>query len=165
MLEFIEVCSDKDISLLADTANEVWHEYFPCILSDAQIDYMVEKFQSEKALKAQIADGYNYYMAAENSKIIGYIGVKTEKDRLFLSKLYVLKNYRGKGYGLSSLNFVERLCKNAGAGAIYLTVNRKNEHSINVYLKNGFKIIKEQAADIGKGFVMDDYIMEKKVER
>ena len=47
--------------ILAGVANEVWHEFFPCILSDEQIDYMVDKFQSYDAMKKQMEDGYEYY--------------------------------------------------------------------------------------------------------
>ena len=49
-------------------------------------------------------------------------------------------------------------------GAIYLTVNRNNRHAYEVYLAKGFKVIAEECADIGFGFVMDDYIMEKEVK-
>lgn len=43
---------------------------------------------------------------------------------------------------------------------MYLTVNKHNTHSIEVYKHMGFQIIDAQAADIGAGFVMDDYIMQ-----
>ena len=39
-------------------------------------------------------------------------------------------------------------------------VNRNNTHAYEVYLKKNFKVIEEAVADIGCGFVMDDYIMQ-----
>ena len=43
----------NDIKLLAQIASEIWHEYWPCLLSVEQIDYMVQKFQSEEAIEEQ----------------------------------------------------------------------------------------------------------------
>ena len=37
---------------------------------------------------------------------------------------------------------------------------RNNTHAYEVYLKKNFKVIEEAVADIGCGFVMDDYIMQ-----
>jgi hypothetical protein len=40
-------------------------------------------------------------------------------------------------------------------------VNKGNEKAIRSYERNGFVKVRSQVADIGKGFVMDDYVMEK----
>lgn len=44
----------ENIKELASLASSIWHEYWTCILSVEQIDYMVENFQSEKAIANQI---------------------------------------------------------------------------------------------------------------
>ena len=44
---------------------------------------------------------------------------------------------------------------------IYLTVNKQNLISISVYEKLGFLRARDLVTDIGSGFVMDDYVMEK----
>ena len=49
--------TDTEIETLAALADEIWHEFFPGIISDAQVDYMVEKFQSAPAMRQQIAEG------------------------------------------------------------------------------------------------------------
>ena len=90
--------SDEDIQQLAKLANEIWHEYFIDIISFEQIEYMVEKFQSYPALKKAIEEEqYTYFLAFEETELIGYCGVKPEKERLFLSKLYLRKDKRGQG--------------------------------------------------------------------
>ena len=61
-LELRNVTSSDEIKLLAALADEVWHEYFTSILSAEQIDYMVDKFQSEHALTDQLASGYEYWI-------------------------------------------------------------------------------------------------------
>lgn len=168
-VSFIEVKETKQIEELAAIANEVWHEHFTSILSKAQIDYMVEKFQSISAMTDQIhQQGYRYFFIHANGINMGYIGIREDradngngKNKLFLSKLYLLKPYRKKGYANKAFHFMEKICKEQNLQAIWLTVNRFNEDTILVYKKKGFKIIRTQAADIGSGYIMDDYIMEK----
>lgn len=96
-LEII-VCQNQEmLKEVADCANEIWHEYFPFLLSKDQIDYMVDKFQSFKAMDEQTRhDHYKYYQVHKDGEMIGYIGLKFEPDRLFLSKLYLKKEARGK---------------------------------------------------------------------
>lgn len=160
-LNFEQVLTDEQIQLLADTANGIWHEYFPGIITTEQIDYMVEKFQSIPALTAQIReDGYLYYLVKNENEVLGYIGLHPEEERLFLSKLYLKAENRGKHYASQMLQFIEKIAKERKLTSIYLTVNRYNDSTIAVYRNKGFTTIKEQAADIGNGFVMDDYIME-----
>lgn len=60
---------------------------------------------------------------------------------------------------------LNRLCREQGLVALYLTVNRENAGSIAAYLAMGFRKVREQVTDIGEGYVMDDFIMEKAVER
>ena len=50
-----------------------------------------------------------------------------------------------------------------GLRAMYLTVNKGNELGIRAYKGTGFETIDAVRTDIGSGFVMDDYIMEKRV--
>ncbi len=157
-MELVKV-NINQINSLANLANEIWHEYWPCILTAEQIDYMVEKFQSETAILNQMRDeNYTYYFIKVDSDIIGYTGISVKEDYLFLSKLYIKKEFRHNGYG--KLAFKE--IKKFGFDKIRLTVNKYNKNTIDAYLKYGFKTIDEDITDIGNGFVMDDYIMEYK---
>ena len=163
-MKIVPVKTKEDILLLAKKADIVWHEYFKTILSLEQIDYMVEKFQSACAITNQIEEnGYEYYFIKYKEEIAGYTAIKKEEDKLFLSKLYILKEYRKKGLSSFAFSFIKNYAVKNLLKSVYLTVNRENTDSIDVYKHWGFDIIKEQKADIGKGFYMDDYIMEKKL--
>lgn len=165
-VQFIPVVTDEQITNLAFIADTVWHEWFQTILSLEQIDYMVQKFQSFQAMKEQITkEGYEYYFLNVNGINVGYIGIHVEPDtgKLFLSKIYILKSFRGHRYASEAFEFLEGMCQGLNLNSIYLTVNKYNENSINVYTKRGFQNIKAQITDIGNGYVMDDYVMEKTV--
>ena len=45
-ITFEQAVTEKQIKVLAETANVVWHEAYKGIVSKSQIDYMIEKFQS-----------------------------------------------------------------------------------------------------------------------
>lgn len=148
----------SDIKELASLASSIWHEYWTCLLSPEQIDYMVENFQSEKAIKEQIEnENYTYYFIKSDNENAGYFGISDKGNFLFLSKIYIRKEFRHKGIGTKAFNKIKEL---ALGKPIRLTVNKHNTNSINAYKKWGFKTIDAVVTDIGSGFVMDDYIME-----
>ena len=162
--DFLEVNNKKQIEELAEIAKLIWSEYFPGIITPEQVDYMVEKYQSADAIARQISnDGYMYFMVLGNEVILGYLALKADGNQLLLSKLYLKKEFRGRGYFNKMLSFAEKIGKEKGLNSLYLAVNKHNDNAIAVYLKKGFSIKKEQTADIGNGFVMDDYIMEKMI--
>ncbi len=166
-LIFIPVTTKEQVEEVALLATEIWHEHFVSILTKEQIDYMVNKFQSTPAIMNQIENqGYQYFIMDMNNTMVGYCAVKEEAEdkRLFLSKMYIHKQYRGRGYASFAFDFLVKLCKEKGYQIIWLTVNRFNETTIQVYEKKGFIKTRTQVADIGNGFVMDDYIMEKVID-
>ena len=162
----LRICScDADIRALAALATEIWHEYFTAIISKEQIDYMVEKFQSYPVLKKAIEEeNYTYFLAYEEGAMIGFCGVKPEKDRLFLSKLYLHKKARGKGLSSILLKRAISFAREQDKKAIYLTCNKFNQHSLDVYRAKGFKDIDSVQTDIGQGFIMDDYILQLELD-
>ena len=164
-LQFVRVNTGEDVTTLAALANEVWHEYFAGLMSFGQIDYMVEKFQSAPAIADQLENqNYEYYFMRIDGINIGYVGIRPDSDgRLFLSKLYILKPYRGLGYASLAFDFIEQACRDKGLTAIWLTVNKHNSNTIAIYTYRGFCNIDSRVLDIGEGYVMDDYIMEKQI--
>lgn len=161
-ITFEQVVTEEQIKVLADTANIVWHDAFKEILTLKQIEYMIEKFQSFNALTEAInKNGYEYYLIKADNNVAGYTGLHEENGKMFLSKLYILKEYRGKGVSSKTFEFIENLAKEKKLKSVWLTVNKNNNHAIEVYKHKGFVVIRKQVADIGNGFVMDDYVFEK----
>jgi len=164
-IEISKVRTDEELREVAGLAAEIWHECFPGMISGDQINYMVEKFQSYRAMTEQISkQGYSYFAVRENGELCGYIGIKPEDDeRFFLSKLYLRADKRGRGIASVMLKRVFEEARKSGKSSVYLTVNKHNDHAVDVYKKTGFIISDQAVADIGNGFVMDDYIMEYKL--
>lgn len=153
---------NESITLLESLSHKIWNEHYPGIISQEQIDYMLNKYHSFESFSRQIDDGYKYLLVQFENDTIGYCCYKLEDDEsIFLNKLYIKKSEQRKGIGNSILNTMLDEIKNYKY--IRLQVNRKNTKAINFYLKNGFEIEKIQDFDIGEGFVMEDYVMIKKI--
>ena len=123
-----------DIETLCGLAKEIWTEHYAPILSDEQVAYMVERFQSVPAVTDQLGKGYRYFFlrtaAGENG---GFMGICPEEDGLFLSKLYVHRDFRRRGLARYALAYLRELCRREGYSPIRLTVNKHNAGSIAAY--------------------------------
>lgn len=159
MIQFKTVNTKDEIIQISNLAGKIFKDHFTPIIGSEQVDYMLSKFQSEEALTQQINSGYKYVLVLQDNDLAGYFGIKPEGKRLFLSKFYLDKKYRGIGISRKMLEEIINTSK--GVSSIYLTVNKQNEGPINIYKKFGFEIIDSVETDIGSGFIMDDYIMEK----
>lgn len=157
--------SAVEIGMLSAVAQDIWNEYFPSLISQDQIDYMLDKFLSQRALMDQLFEGYEFYFAVDDEgNVLGFFVIHPEEDRLFLSKIYLFDQARGKGYASDMFDFIEERAKELGLTKIYLTVNKNNHTPIKVYQHRGYETIDSVVTDIGEGFVMDDYIMEKVID-
>ena len=167
---------------IAALAEEIWREHYTPIIGAGQVEYMLGRFQSAKRVYEDIKnDGYTYFTVEcleydgdcggmsggsgegpRRDKLVGYSACAPGEGYLFLSKLYIHKDYRGKGLSRKLLDEAITLCEREyELSRIRLTVNKYNEHSIAVYKKMGFEVIEEVKNDIGGGFYMDDFVMEK----
>lgn len=155
------VLNESEIEVVESLAYEIWNEHFIPIIGKAQVDYMLEKFQSRKAISEQIENGFLYYLIRINDDSIGYIGIHPKQDELFLSKIYIRSSERGRGYGRKAIQFLEKSAQEKGLRKITLTVNKNNIDTIKAYEQFGFRNIGPVFQDIGNGFIMDDYGMEK----
>jgi GNAT superfamily N-acetyltransferase len=87
----------------------------------------------------------------------------TRPASMKLDKIYLHPRHRGKGFGSALLAHVEAAARDRGVRTLYLQVNKGNSRSIAVYRRNGFDVTDTVRVDIGAGFYMDDYVMEKAV--
>ena len=162
MTAFTAVQTAEDIAIIARLAREIWYEHYVPLIGRAQVDYMVDKFQSTTAIREQIAAGYEYYWVREANEAVGYLGLQPQPECLFVSKFYLLARVRGTGLGRVAIEFIERRSREHGLSRLALTVHKHNP-SLQVYLRLGFENCGSVITEIGNGYVMDDYRMEKEV--
>jgi diamine N-acetyltransferase len=146
-----------DSQLIADIAYKSWKSHYPGIISESQINYMLELMYATELLKKHIESQTEvFYLIQIEETTVGFISTSKRSNDLYIQKFYLLPEYSGKGIGE---NAFRKLILLLNADNIRLTVNRQNYKSINFYFKLGFIIEKVADFDIGNGFVMYDFVM------
>lgn len=163
---FVPIKDDEQVLQAATLAAEIWRECYSGTLAPAQIEYMLANIQSAEAISRQIKnENYRYFFVhgSNGTAPCGYIALQAEAGKMLLSKLYILSRHRGEGLAKQCTAFAEDLAKKEGCTHLWLTVNKYNARAIAAYEKMGFKNVRSQVADIGGGYVMDDYVFEKEL--
>lgn len=161
-MNFIEVIDDTQIAFVEKLAHDIWHEYYTPLIGKDQVEYMLAQFQSAMAINQQIREGHSYYLLRDPNRVyMGYIGLRILDDELFLNRIYILAEHRGQGRGREAIKFVEQQARKYRCTRVTLTVNKNNADAIKAYERLGFVNAGPVVQDIGGGFKMDDYKMEK----
>ncbi len=159
----IRKATAEDIGLIRELTWQVWPQTYASIISQEQIAYMLELMYSIPSLEKQMHEGALFIIVYEAAAPVGFASYQEMENGIFkLNKLYVLPSQQGKGTGKRLVEYIIEEITSNQAVALQLQVNRHNT-ARRFYEKLGFTVIKECAFDIGNGYVMDDYVMEKKV--
>ncbi len=156
-----------DIETISNLAHAIWPQAYGNILSEQQLNYMLDLIYSHSSLTNQIQKlQHNFIIVYDASAPVGFASFspKSPADPMIfrLHKIYILPTQQGKGTGQFLLNHVIEQAKKSGAAILELNVNRQNK-ALHFYHKNGFSITREEDIDIGSGFFMNDYVMEKQL--
>ena len=139
------------VARIRDQNRTIRHQLSELSRRQKEFSAITEQMQNE---------GYEYYYIHRNGGHIGYTAIKNDGKRLFLSKLYIKKEFRGNGYASAVFKILRGMTSERSLRAIWLTVNKYNASSIAVYEKLGFRRIGEGVTDIGNGYVMDDFFYQ-----
>lgn len=157
----IKTAAVADALLLETLAKEIWMQHYADIITMEQISYMLERFQSAEAIVQDMQSGAVYDIAYANGEPCGYSAAVPDETGLFLSKLYVRQSCRGLGIARAMVSRIEQRAKDAGLPQVTLKCNKHNTGSLAAYERLGFNVAYACIADIGNGYVMDDYALEK----
>lgn len=161
MIDIVQANNQKDFFRIEQLANIVWHEHYITIISLEQIDYMLKKYNSVKAIEERAQVGVLFFLMTFNAIPVGYLSLELKTDFLYISKLYLLKEFREKKIAKQAMFYSESFAKEHAFSIIKLHVNKYNTNAILVYEKMGFIKEADVITDIGNGFIMDDYLMMK----
>ena len=161
----LRTASERDVVLIRELAARIWPDTYRAIISPLQIDYMLGLMYSEKALLNQMKEGHEFVIVSDGPEPIGFASISMiDKHSYKLHKLYILPGNQGKGVGRFVIEQLINAVIRKGGDRLRLNVNRNNSARI-FYERLGFKQIAEEDIDIGNGYFMNDYVMEKTVEQ
>ena len=169
----------NDRAFIRSVSERTWPSTYGHIISQEQINFMLDWMYSDASLEKQMHTGCAFYIASikkEDGKwdAVGFCSVSPDDEKEEgennstekvagskahkLNKLYVLPTAQGTGAGKALLNKSIEVAKASGSSSIFLQVNKLNT-AYTFYLKHGFIKESEFKFDIGNGFYMDDYVM------
>jgi len=135
------------------------------IISDAQFEYMFDHMYSLSALSQQMTvSQHTFFGAFQGDSLQGFMSVgwpDPTQEFAKVHKLYVHPDVQGQGIGRALLLQLEALCQARYIHEIRLNVNRYNPAQ-HFYKKMGYAVLYEEDIDIGRGYLMEDFVMGKK---
>jgi ribosomal protein S18 acetylase RimI-like enzyme len=160
----LDAMTAADFETIARLGEAIWRSHYTKIISNAQIDYMVGERYTPQKLRLYLNAADRWLMLLRiDSRAIGYCSYALTDDpgEMKLEQLYLLPELHGRGLGRLMLRHVEQQARARGRSTLMLQTNKRNDIAIAFYRKAGFTVREEAVFDVGGGFVMDDYVMEK----
>ena len=154
--------TDENFTSIRAIAKEVWPIAYGAILSQEQLDYMMEMMYSIPSLQKQANEnGSHFILATKNEIPVGFAAYEFNYNGMSktkIHKIYILSNQQRKGTGRKLIDYITNQARQNNQEALLLNVN-KNNVAQHFYKKLGFAISSEEVIDIGNGYVMDDFVM------
>lgn len=156
----------SDIKTIQEITNITWPITYGEILSKEQLDYMLGLFYSDEALTKQIENKEQlFYLISDTESTIGFIGIEHHYKNGAITKIhkiYLLPETQGKGIGKKVIDEIAKMALVNNSTTLVLNVNRFNS-ALSFYKKIGFEIKETIDIEIGNGYLMEDYVMEKRL--
>ncbi|SKB02237.1 Ribosomal protein S18 acetylase RimI [Prosthecobacter debontii] len=157
---------ESELPVVKRLGHEIWRKCYPGIISEAQIEYMLSIWYQPTTMAREMEVRGTWFALIEAEALgpVGYVSFERYPENVaFINKLYLQPELHGRGVGSAALTWVEERAREMGCRSVQLRVNKHNAGAIRAYQRAGFVFVEDVCSDIGSGFVMDDYRMEKKI--
>jgi GNAT superfamily N-acetyltransferase len=157
--------TETDVERVARLAAEIWWRHYPGLISAGQIEYMLEQRYDPALIRAELQRHDLWWDKLEVGRTMVAFDscFRTDAATVKLDKLYVHPAHQRRGYGGFLIDHVCDRARGQGCSQVVLAVNKGNRSAMAAYLKYGFTVAEAVVKDIGGGFVMDDYIMVRRL--
>lgn len=155
----------NEFNAIKAIAEATWPATYASILPHGQIAYMLGMMYSIAQLNHNYEQGVRFVLAEQNARYFGFAGFEHNASgsrNTHIHKIYVLPEAQGKNVGRLLMDYIEEQARTHEAEALTLNVNRHNK-ARGFYENLGFEILESVDIAIGNGFVMEDYIMIKRL--
>lgn len=162
MIQIVEATS-QDLPLIRQLAEQTFHVTYLPLQPKEKVEYLFDMMYSPPSLADQFNKGQCFIIARDKSGNLGYASYEInckKEGTTKIHKIYVLPTAQGKGVGKRLIGAIAETALQNKNQILSLNVYRKNP-AIEFYQKIGFKIAEEVNIDVGNGFIMNDYVMEK----
>lgn len=151
----IRRAKEKDIDIIVELSIK-FHQYFDEIYGKELNPVITSKKDVLNALKAGFNnDKHDIFVIEVKNDVIGFGDVWTYPEFVhsgnsaYIQNLFILKQYRGKGWGNKMIKLFLKIAKERKARAIHMTTSKKNLNAINLYKKIGI---------VDEGILLEKYL-------
>lgn len=160
----VRKATKAEVPIIYQLALDIWPKAFEQLLSNEQIDYMLQMMYAPAVLEKEMERGVEFYILRYDGTDMGYTAIEKKAPGYWkLHKIYLSQKLHGKGIGKFQLKSMEDIVKGYGAQELWLNVNRQNK-ALEFYKSQGYEILSTEDIDIGNGYFMNDYVMRKKLQ-
>lgn len=150
----------EQAELIRQLASEVWYVTYQNIDPKDKLDYMFEMMYKLDKIKRDCEGNSSYHILYDDNQPAGYLGLTISEDTLVIQRIYVMPAAQGRGCGRFMLEKAENFARERKLHKLWLVVNRSNK-ARHFYQHMGFDLVGERDFNIGGGYFMNDFIMEK----
>jgi diamine N-acetyltransferase len=160
----IRLANADDLKTVERLAREIWPVTYGDILTQEQLDYMLDLIYNNAALSDQLLNQqHTFLMVEQEGEPVAFAAYSTVEPGISkLHKIYVHQKTQGQGIGKKLIDYIVSQLRSQNIHTLRLNVNRQNKARF-FYEKLGFEVVKEEDIDIGKGYFMVDYVMERPI--
>ena len=137
-----------DVATLSDMAKQTFYDTFTGTCTEEDMQSFLEQYFSQKQLGAEISNANNLYFFAEAEGIpVAYLQFMEDYSgfplikkwkALELKRIYVVRDYHGKGIAQKLMDFILDFAKEKKYEAVWLGVWEHNIRAQKFYEKYGF---------------------------
>lgn len=164
MVEIIEA-AQQDLPLIRQLAEQTFHVTYLPLQPKEKVDYLFDLMYSPASLTNQMKSGQRFILAKDETGYQGYASYEINSKKAGVTKIhkiYVLPSAQGKGIGKMLMDCVKAVALQNNNHTLSLNVYRLNP-AIDFYEKIGFRKVEEIDINVGHGFTMNDFVMEKDI--
>lgn len=115
--------------------SEAWKQAYKDIFPDEYLEKDTTESRTQEFLDSCKDKDIWYYMICEDTNAVGIVKLINDVDKCEISSLYILNEYRNRGYGRQ---VVEYMRKELYPKTLMLWVLKDNVNAIRFYENNGF---------------------------
>ena len=162
-------CTHEDVYTLQEISCKTFRETFADTNSPEELQEFLDKAYDVEKLKEELVNGNSqFYFLYFNGALAGYLKLNeapsqteiNDKNSLEIQRLYLLREFQGKGLGKELMDKAIELAKAGEKKYVWLGVWEHNEKALAFYKKYGFYKIGSHSFFVGSDEQTDD-IMRK----
>src|SRR4030043_1827212 len=143
----------SDLASIRRITWQSWISAYSSFLPESDLRFYFDTHYTEASLLGMFNDPYMQGFIAElDNHTAGYARLFLNKDenRIYVSSLYLLPEFEGKGIGIRLFGLAEGYAAEKGLDELWIGVMVKNKQALVFYRKVGFLFVREEPFTMGK---------------